>query len=69
MEERRKRRDWLLIVGLALILRLAFNWRFVPDTTHADIASMYQYSLRVSRGFITVKVSIGRRALFFFPVL
>lgn len=50
MEERRKRRDWLLIVGLALILRLAFNWRFVPDTTHADIASMYQYSLRVSQG-------------------
>ncbi|HHT71813.1 MAG TPA: hypothetical protein GX016_09660 [Firmicutes bacterium] len=50
MEERTKRRDWLLIVGLALLLRLAFNWRFVPDTKHADIASMYQYSLRVAQG-------------------
>lgn len=50
MEERTKRWDWLLIVGLALVLRLAFNWRFVPDTQHADIASMYQYSLRVAQG-------------------
>ena len=49
MEERTKRWDWLLIVALALLLRLAFNWRFVPDTKHADIASMYQYSLRVCR--------------------
>ncbi|NLG87045.1 MAG: hypothetical protein GX489_07485 [Firmicutes bacterium] len=50
MQERTKRRDWLLIVALALVLRLAFNWRFVPDTKHADIASMYQYSLRVAQG-------------------
>lgn len=50
MEERTKRWDWLAIVALALVLRLAFNWRFVPETKHADIASMYQYSLRVAQG-------------------
>ncbi|MGI6130080.1 MAG: ArnT family glycosyltransferase, partial [bacterium] len=50
MEERTRRLDWVLIVGLALILRLAFNWSFVTDTNHADIASMYQYSLRVAQG-------------------
>ena len=44
MEERTKRWDWLPIEGLVSGLRLAFNWRFVPDTQHADIASMYQVS-------------------------
>ena len=56
--------DWLLIVGLALLLRLAFNWRFVPDTKHADIASMYQYSLRVAQGIYYGEGSTGRQFIF-----
>ncbi|HKM39105.1 MAG TPA: hypothetical protein VJ036_02445, partial [bacterium] len=50
MERINRRCDWLLIVGLALLVRLAFNIHFITNTDHADIASMYQYSLRVAQG-------------------
>lgn len=50
MDSKKWRRDLALVFILALALRLIFNWGFAPDTKHPDIASMYQYSLRVARG-------------------
>ncbi|MGI6604852.1 MAG: glycosyltransferase family 39 protein [bacterium] len=50
MEFKKWWRDLVLVFTVALVLRLAFNWNFVTNKEHADIASMYQYALRVARG-------------------
>ncbi|BCV24049.1 glycosyltransferase family 39 protein [Gelria sp. Kuro-4] len=50
MERRTWWRDAALVFAAALALRLLFNWGFVTNKAHPDIASMYQYSLRVAQG-------------------
>ncbi|MDI3538544.1 MAG: hypothetical protein PWP12_495 [Bacillota bacterium] len=50
MKRKTDRYDVAVVFLVALGLRLLFNWGFVTNKTHADIASMYQYSLRVAQG-------------------
>lgn len=50
VERRTWWRDAALVFAAALALRLLFNWGFVTNKAHPDIASMYQYSLRVAQG-------------------